>query len=183
MEIPEGVEVKIEGKSKLGGQKVIVKGELGTLEQSFRKEIKCKIEDNRVVFERADDSKMAKSLHGLYRTLVENMIEGVMKGFEKKLEIVGIGFKAEVRGDELILTLGATHPYTVKAPEDISFEVTDKVNIAVRGIDKQLVGQTASNIRALAKPEPYKGKGVRYVGEYVRRKAGKVAKAVEEGGE
>ena len=179
IKIPESVDVRIEKGGRFGGQKVMVKGPLGELEQSFRKEIKCKKEEESIVLERANDSKFAKSLHGLYRTLIVNMIDGVTKGFEKKLEIVGIGYRAEVKDDVLVLMLGATHPYSFKAPEDISFEVTDKVNIKVKGIDKQLVGQVAANIRAFSKPEPYKGKGVRYEGEYVRRKAGKVAKGVE----
>jgi large subunit ribosomal protein L6 len=181
LELPKGVEVKIEEKGRLGGQKIVVRGPLGELEEHFRREIKCKEQGNKLVFERLKDSKMAKSLHGLYRSLVANMIEGVTKGYDKSLEIVGIGYRAEVKGNDLELTLEATHPYKVEAPEGIKFEVNDKVNIKVSGVDKQLVGQVAANIRALAKPEPYKGKGVRYVGEHVRRKSGKVAKGVEGG--
>lgn len=183
LEIPKGVEVKIEEKSKYGGQKIVVKGPLGELVEHLRKDVTCKMEEETLFFERTSDSKGAKSKHGLYRTLVANMITGVVQGFEKQLEIVGIGYKAELKGDELELNLEATHPYKVKAPEGISFEVEDKVNIKVKGINKQLVGQVAANIRALAIPEPYKGKGIRYKGEYVRKKAGKVAKTADEGGE
>jgi large subunit ribosomal protein L6 len=179
LEILEGVEVTIEEKGSLGGQKIIVKGKLGELSQDLRKQIKVEKKDNILHFSRENDSKLAKSLHGLYRTLISNMMEGVMKGYEKKLEMVGIGYRSEVKGDTLVLTVGATHPYEIKAPEGISFEVDDKVNITVKGTDKQLVGQTSAYIRSLSKPEPYQGKGIRYVGEYVRRKAGKVAKGVE----
>lgn len=177
--IPNGVEIKIEDKSNLGGQKIIVKGPLGELIQPFRKEITCSIKDNEFTLKKNSETKLARSLHGLYRTLVANMIEGVTKGFEKELEMVGIGFKAELKGNDLVINAGATHPYTFKAPEGISFEVDDKVNIRVKGIDKQLVGEVSANIRAVHKPEPYKGKGIKYKGEYVRRKAGKAAKATE----
>ncbi|MBU0976439.1 MAG: 50S ribosomal protein L6 [Patescibacteria group bacterium] len=183
LEIPNGVEVKIEETSIMGGQKVIVKGFLGELALDMRKGIECKIKESMITLERTDDSKSLKSLHGLYRTLIDNMLLGVTKGFEKDLEMVGIGFRAEVSGQEIKLTAGATHPYIVKAPEGIQFEVNDKVNIKIKGIDKQLVGQMAAKIRGLAKPEPYKGKGIRYKDEYVRRKAGKTAKVSEGGGE
>lgn len=181
IEIPEGVEVTIEDTGNMGGQKVMAKGALGTLEQHLRKEIKVAISDGILTLNRSDETKRTRSLHGLYRTLIANMIEGVAKGFEKQLEMVGIGFRAELKGSDLELSAGATHPYVVTAPEGIQFEVNDRTNIVVKGLDKQLVGQVAANIRAMAKPEPYKGKGIRYVGEYVRRKAGKVAKAGEGG--
>jgi large subunit ribosomal protein L6 len=178
LEIPEGVEVKIEDKSsKYGGNKVTVKGSLGELVQDFREDVQCEVKDGKVIFKRKNESKLAKSLHGLYRTLVSNMIKGVAKGFSKELEMVGIGYRAEVKGNNLELTAGATHPYVIEPPEGITFNVTDKVNIEVKGMDKQLVGQVAANIRSTSKPEPYKGKGIRYKGEYVRRKAGKAAKA------
>lgn len=179
IKIPQNIEVKIEGKGSLGGQKVVVKGPLGELSQDFRKEISICIEKDQVLLKREGESKMAKSLFGLYRTLVSNMIEGVQKHFVKHLELVGIGYRAELKGNELSLKAGATHPYVVTAPEGVSFEVNDKVNIVVKGIDKQKVGQIASYIRSLSKPEPYKGKGIRYKGEYVRRKPGKAAKAAE----
>jgi large subunit ribosomal protein L6 len=179
IEIPEGVEITIEEKGNLGGQKVLAKGPLGQLEKNLRKLIFVKKEGNIIALKRDNDSKVAKSLHGLYRTLIENMIIGVTKGYEKKLELVGIGYRAQVKGTSLVISADASHPYEVDAPEGISFEVEDNVNIAVKGIDKELVGQTAAYIRSLSKPEPYKGKGIRYAGEYVRRKAGKVAKAAE----
>lgn len=179
IDIPEDINITVEGKGNLGGQKIIVKGPLGELVRHLRREVFCKVEDGKILFDTTDESKKAKSLHGLYRTLVSNMIEGVTKGFEKKLEMIGIGYRAEVKGTDLELTVGATHPYVLKAPEGISFEITDKTGILVKGIDKQLVGQVAANVRATSKPEPYKGKGIRYEGEYVRRKAGKVAKAGE----
>lgn len=182
LQIPDGVEVKIQEKGRFGGQKILVKGSLGELVLDMRRGVKAKLEKKEVVFERIDDQKPTKSQHGLYRTLVSNMIEGVMKGYEKDLEMVGIGFRAELKGNVLELSAGATHPFKIDAPEGITFEVNDKVNIKVKGIDKQLVGQVAAQVRDLAKPEPYKGKGIRYKDEYVRRKAGKAAKA-EEGAE
>lgn len=183
VDIPEGVEVTIEEKGKLGGQKIIVKGPLGELSQELRKEVLLEQKENKISLNRKAETKMAKSLHGLYRTLIANMFKGVTDGYEKELEIVGIGYRAEVKGDELNVTSGATHPSIVKAPENITFEVNDKVNIKVKGIDKQLVGQVAASIRDIQKPEPYKGKGIRYKDEYVRRKAGKAAKSAEGGEE
>ena len=179
IEVPKDVKVTIEDKSKYGGQSVVVKGPLGEISQDFRKEIKLDLKDNVLVFKRSNNTKLARSLHGLYRTLVSNMIEGVQKMFEKDLELVGIGYRAELKGRDLNIIAGATHPYEVEAPEGISFEVSDKVNIKVKGIDKQLVGQIAAMIRGFSKPEPYKGKGIKYKGEYVRRKPGKAAKAAE----
>ncbi len=179
IQIPQNVEVKIESKSKLGGQKITVKGPLGELSQDLRKEISVRVEKGQVLLKRESESKIAKSLFGLYRTLISNMIEGVQNYFIKHLELVGIGYRAELKGDELSMKAGATHPFILKTPEGISFEVKDKVNITVKGIDKQKVGQIASFIRSLSKPEPYKGKGIRYKGEYVRRKPGKAAKAAE----
>lgn len=183
IEIPEGVEIKIEDKGNLGGQKVIVNGTLGSLVLNLRTGVVCKVNEGKVVFERKDDTKKNKALHGLYRTLVSNMFLGVTKGFEKELEMVGIGYRAQVKGNSLEIVHGATHPSSIEAPENIQFEVDDKVNIKVKGIDKQLVGQVAASIRDIQKPEPYKGKGIRYKGEYVRRKAGKAAKAGEGGDE
>lgn len=183
VKIPEGIDIKIEDKSRYGGQKIIVKGPLGELMQNFREGVKCKLDGNQMFFERVSDSKFNKSLHGLYRTLVANMIDGVVKGYEKELEMVGIGYRSELEGTALKVTVGATHPFVFDAPEGITFEVNDKVNIKIKGINKQLVGQIAANIRAIAKPEPYKGKGIRYKGEYIRRKAGKAAKAAEGAGE
>ncbi len=177
--IPEGVEITIENGGRFDGQKITVKGSLGELTQDMREEIVVKKEDSSLVFERKKDESFAKALHGLYRSIVSNMIEGVTKGFKKELEMVGIGYKAQLKGNDLEITVGATHPFTINPPEGISFEVNDKVNITVKGSDKQLVGQVAAEIRDIQKPEPYKGKGIRYKGEYVRRKPGKAAKAEE----
>ena len=130
-----------------------------------------------LVVERPDDSRQAKALHGLSRTLLANMVLGVTEGFTRELEIVGVGYRANAQGnDKVQLTLGFSHPVEVSAPEGVTFEVPQPTQIIVSGIDKQKVGQTAANIRALRKPEPYKGKGVRYLGEHVIRKAGKAAK-------
>lgn len=180
IEIPDGINITLEEKSRYGGQKVTVKGPLGELSLDLRRGIKCSTQDKNLLLARDTDLKSVASLHGLYRTLISNMVTGVQQGFEKKLEIVGIGYKAEVRGTALEMVLGATHPYTVEAPKGIAFEVIDKVNITIKGIDKQLVGETAARIRGLLPPEPYKGKGIRYANEYVRRKAGKTAKGSTE---
>ena len=127
--------------------------------------------------ERPDDSREAKSLHGLTRTLIHNMIVGVSEGYAKKLELVGVGYRAALKGTDLELQLGYSHPVVVPAPENIAFEVPSQTEIIVKGISKEQVGQVAANIRAWRKPEPYKGKGIRYEGEYVRRKLGKAAKS------
>ncbi len=165
--IPEGVEVKVEGA------KVEVKGPKGTLSHEVPPEIQVEVSDGQIWVRRRDDSRRAKSLHGLNRTLIANMVEGVTKGFEKRLEIVGIGYRAALEGKALKLTLGFSHPVIYPIPEGIEIVVDNPTSIVVRGIDKQRVGQVAAEIRALKKPEPYKGKGIRYAGEEVRRKAGK----------
>lgn len=183
IKIPEGVNVDFEKNNKYGGQSAKVKGPLGELRFDFRKKIEFEQKGDEIEITRKSDTKFIRSLHGLYRSILANMIEGVTKGYEKELEIVGIGYRAELKGSDLEIIARATHPHLVKAPEGISFEVNDKVNIKVKGIDKQLVGQIAAYIRSLAKPEPYKGKGIKYKGEYIRRKAGKAAKGTEEGGE
>jgi large subunit ribosomal protein L6 len=180
VEIPQGVEVKIEEKSRYGGPKIIIKGKLGELFLELKKPISSKVVDNTIVFERKNDSKSIKSLHGMYRSIIASMITGVTEGFEKRLEIVGMGYKAELQGSDLSLSVGKTHPQIIKANHGVTFEVEDKVKIKVKGIDKQAVGQIAAEIRSLAKAEPYKGKGIRYEGEYVRRKVGKVAKTASE---
>ena len=136
-----------------------------------------KEEDGHVLVERPDDSREAKAQHGLTRTLIANMIEGVSQGFSKKLVLVGVGYRAALKGSDLELQLGYSHPVIVKAPENITFEVPTQTEIIVSGISKEQVGQVAANIRAWRKPEPYKGKGIRYEGEYVRRKLGKAAKS------
>lgn len=171
--VPPGVEVKIEGN------KVTVKGPKGTLEKELHPDmiIRELEQDGQktIVVERPSDSKFHKSLHGLTRTLIANMVEGVTQGFQKELEIHGVGYRATAKGRDIELALGFSHPVLVKCPEGIEFEIVTPTRIRVKGIDKQQVGQMAAKIRALRKPEPYKGKGIRYAGEQVRRKAGKAA--------
>ncbi|MGN0301418.1 MAG: 50S ribosomal protein L6 [Anaerotardibacter sp.] len=168
--IPAGVEVTIDG------QTVTVKGSKGELTRTFNELMSIKVEDGQVIVERPDDSREAKSFHGLTRTLIANMIEGVDKGFSKKLQLVGVGYRAALKGSDLEIQLGFSHPVLVKCPENITFEVPTQTEIVVNGISKEQVGQVAANIRKWRKPEPYKGKGIRYEGEYVRRKLGKAAK-------
>ncbi len=167
--IPEGAEVKIEG------DKVTVKGPRGELTQEFHPDMIITIEEGILLVKRPSDSGMHRSLHGLTRSLLANMVEGVTKGYEKNLEIHGVGYRAVAKDSDLELTLGFSHPVLVKAPEGIEFEVVTPTKLRVKGIDKQKVGQMAAKIRALRKPDPYKGKGVRYAGEYIKRKAGKTA--------
>ncbi len=169
--IPSGVEVTVDG------QTVTVKGSKGELQRTFNELMAIKVEDGSVIVERPDDSREAKSFHGLTRTLIANMIEGVSNGYSKKLELVGVGYRAALKGTDLEIQLGYSHPVVVKAPENITFEVPSQTEIIVKGISKEQVGQVAANIRAWRKPEPYKGKGIRYEGEYVRRKLGKAAKS------
>lgn len=168
--IPDGVEVKIDG------QKVTAKGPLGTEEVVLRPEITLKLVEKTVVVERADDSRTARSLHGLSRTLVANAINGVKTGFEKKLEIVGVGYRANMQGTTLNLQLGYSHPVTVEAPQGIKIEVEANTKVKVSGPNKQTVGDVAAEIRGKRPPEVYKGKGIKYEGEYIRRKAGKTGK-------
>jgi large subunit ribosomal protein L6 len=162
---------------KIDGQTVHVKGKLGELEQTFLKYVTIKQEGDIITVDRIDDSREARSNHGLSRTLLANMVEGVTNGFSKNLEIQGVGYRAALKGKDLEMQLGFSHPVLVKAPEGISFEVPSPTQITVKGIDKQQVGQVAADIRKWRKPEPYKGKGIRYEGEYVRRKLGKAAGA------
>jgi large subunit ribosomal protein L6 len=154
-----------------------IKGPLGELEVPVYKDIQVTVSDKTLKVARLTDSKIARSLHGLERALIANAVSGVTKGFEKRLEILGIGYRAEIAGDDLKLFLGFSHPVNYKAPEGIKITV-EKNQIVIFGIDKQKVGQVAAEIRALKKPEPYKGKGIRYVGEVVYIKPGKAAKAV-----
>jgi large subunit ribosomal protein L6 len=169
--VPAGVEVT------LGDRNVTVKGPRGTLARSVPGQITVRQEEGVLVVERPDDERENRSLHGLTRSLVNNMVIGVTDGFNKDLEIVGVGYRATARGDnQLELALGFSHPVVVDAPNGVTFEVSAPTRISVRGIDKELVGQVAANIRQIRKPEPYKGKGVRYAGERVIRKAGKAAK-------
>jgi large subunit ribosomal protein L6 len=168
--VPSGVDVAISGRH------VTVKGPKGQLERDLPGEITIRQEGEELLLERPDDERENRALHGLARTLVANMVEGVTEGFKKELEIQGVGYRATAQGPGAIeLSLGFSHPVRVNAPEGITFEVSSPTRIDVVGIDKEVVGQVAANIRAIRKPEPYKGKGVRYVGEYVQRKAGKAA--------
>jgi len=169
--VPQGVEVAVEQS------RVTVKGPRGQLEQSFHPDMRIVLDDGTLRVERPDDERDHRSLHGLTRTLIANMVEGVTNGFEKRLEIVGVGYRAALKGSDLELAVGYSHPVTFRAPNGIQFEVPAANRVVVRGIDKQLVGEVAAEIRKVRKPEPYKGKGIRYEGEYVRKKAGKAAKA------
>lgn len=168
--VPSGVEVKIDGSQ------VSVKGPKGELSGTFNEMISITQEDDMIYVRRPDDSREARSLHGLTRTLVANMVTGVSEGFSRNLEIVGVGYRAAMKGSDLELQLGYSHPVLVTAEPGIKFEVPQPTRITVSGIDKQRVGQVAADIRKWRKPEPYKGKGIRYEGEYVRRKLGKAAK-------
>jgi large subunit ribosomal protein L6 len=168
--VPSGVEITIDGPA------VTVKGPKGTLSQSFDSDMQITLEDGAIHVRRPSDERRHRSLHGLTRTLVANMVTGVSEGFTKNLEIVGVGYRAQLKGTDLDLSLGLSHPMVVPAPEGITFEVPAPNRISVSGIDKQRVGQVAAEIRKIRPPEPYKGKGVRYAGEHVRRKAGKAAK-------
>jgi large subunit ribosomal protein L6 len=168
--VPSGVEVRIDGST------VTVTGPKGTLTQSFQPAMGLALEDGMLTVTRPNDERANRSLHGLTRTLLSNMVTGVSEGFSKNLEIVGVGYRAELKGSNVQLALGFSHPVLVKAEPGITFEVPTNTKITVRGIDKQRVGQVAAEIRGWRPPEPYKGKGVRYEGEHVRRKVGKTAK-------
>jgi large subunit ribosomal protein L6 len=170
IDVPAGVTVSIDG------QHVTVKGPKGELALTVAEPIQVALEDNQVVVTRPNEERLSRSLHGLTRTLINNNIIGVTQGYEKKLEVVGTGYRVAAKGQSLELSLGFSHSVTVDPPEGISFAVEGNDKITVIGIDKQAVGETAANIRKLRKPEPYKGKGVRYSGEQVRRKAGKAGK-------
>ncbi|GFO85750.1 50S ribosomal protein L6 [Anaerostipes butyraticus] len=168
IDIPAGVEVKIEE-----GNKVTVKGPKGTLEKCLPVEMTIKVEDNQVVVTRPNDLKKMKSLHGLTRSLIANMITGVSEGYEKKLEINGVGYRAQKKGKEITFNLGFSHPVVMTDPEGIETVMEGQNVIIVKGIDKEKVGQYAAEIRELRKPEPYKGKGIKYADEVIRRKVGK----------
>ena len=168
IDIPAGVEVKIEE-----GNKVTVKGPKGTLEKCLPVEMTIKQEDNQVVVTRPNDLKKMKSLHGLTRSLIANMITGVSEGYEKKLEINGVGYRAQKKGKEITFNLGFSHPVVMSDPEGIETVMEGQNIIIVKGIDKEKVGQYAAEIRELRKPEPYKGKGIKYADEVIRRKVGK----------
>ncbi|HET7630156.1 MAG TPA: 50S ribosomal protein L6 [Candidatus Saccharimonadales bacterium] len=166
IQIPQGVTITVDSDA------VRVQGPKGELEQFLLPEVKVKAEDGQVLVERIDDSKLAKSRHGLMRSLINNMVIGVTEGFSKKLEIKGVGFRLEGGGRDIQMSLGFSHPIKYQAPEGIDLKV-EKMNLTVSGVDKQKVGQVAAEIRAFKKPEPYKGKGIRYEGEQIIRKAGK----------
>jgi large subunit ribosomal protein L6 len=169
IEIPDGVEVDVQTSA------VKVKGPKGELSQEIVRDMKVSLEDGAVKVERPTDRGEHRALHGLTRSLIANMVEGVTNGFEKRLEIQGVGYRASLRGTALELAVGYSHPVVKEAPEGITFEVPAPTQVVVRGNDKQQVGQIAAEIRKVRPPEPYKGKGIRYEGEYVRRKVGKRA--------
>jgi large subunit ribosomal protein L6 len=169
--VPSGVDVAV------ADRRVTVKGPKGTLERELPEAISIRQDGDVLVVERANDERKNRALHGLARSLVNNMVVGVSQEFTKELEIIGVGYRATAAGPTRVdLALGFSHPVSVEAPEGISFEVPAPNRIIVRGVDKEAVGQVAANIRKLRKPEPYKGKGVRYLGEYVPKKAGKTGK-------
>ena len=169
IEIPEGVDVDV----KPG--EVSVKGPKGELHQRLAREMKVSLDEGNVKVERPTDRGEHRALHGLTRSLIANMVTGVTDGFERRLQIQGVGYRAQLKGKALEMSLGYSHPVTVEAPEGIEFEVPQPTEVVVRGIDKQLVGETAAQIRRHRPPEPYKGKGVRYADEQIRRKVGKRA--------
>jgi large subunit ribosomal protein L6 len=161
---------------ELDGNTVSVKGPKGELSRRFHERVSISFEDGTAIVDRQDDERESRALHGLSRALLANMVTGVAEGFRRELEIVGVGYRAALRGDDLELQLGFSHPVSVAAPAGITFEVPEPTKVAVIGIDKELVGQVAADIRKIRPPEPYKGKGVRYAGEHVRRKAGKAGR-------
>lgn len=169
--IPSGVEVTIKE-----GNEVTVKGPKGTLTKVFSDEMNIKKEENTIVVERPTDNKKHKSLHGLTRTLINNMVVGVSEGFEKKLEVKGVGYRVAKQGKKLVMNLGFSHPVEMEDPEGITTEAPSQLEILVKGIDKQLVGNYAAKIRAWRRPEPYKGKGIKYSDEVILRKEGKTGK-------
>lgn len=169
--VPSGVNIAIDG------QAVTVKGPKGQLERNFHERVSISQEDGILTVGRINDERQSKAIHGLSRALLANMVIGVSDGYRKELSIVGVGYRAALRGNSIDLQLGFSHPVSVDAPAGITFEVPENTRIIVSGIDKEAVGQIASEIRAIRPPEPYKGKGIRYTGEHVRRKAGKAGVA------
>ena len=168
--IPAGVEVAIDG------QNITVKGPKGTLNSTIHHLITATVEGNQVIVTRANDEGLSRSVHGLSRTLINNMVVGVSEGFKKELEVQGVGYRVQKQGKDLVMTLGYSHPVVMSDNDDIKIEVPDQFHIVVTGIDKQKVGQFAAEVREKRPPEPYKGKGIRYVGEFVVRKEGKTGK-------
>ena len=169
--IPAGVTVDIAENNN-----VTVKGPKGELSRSFPQAMTIRIEEGQIIVERPDDLKKNKAFHGLTRAILNNMVIGVTEGFEKKLEINGVGYRAAMQGNKLVLTLGYSHPVEYEAPEGVTIEVPEQTKISVKGISKEKVGQTAAEIRSFRAPEPYKGKGIKYENEYIRRKVGKTGK-------
>jgi large subunit ribosomal protein L6 len=167
--VPGGVSVDVAGNA------VKVKGPKGTLEQTLAEYISVSVDDGNVIVARSSDMKQARANHGLMRSLIKNMVTGVHTGFQKHLEVIGIGYRADVKGSSLVLNLGYSHPIDFPIPDGIAIEVDKKGVISISGVDKQQVGQVAANIRGFRRPDHYKGKGIRYQGEYVRLKAGKSA--------
>ncbi|NLB51743.1 MAG: 50S ribosomal protein L6 [Syntrophomonadaceae bacterium] len=165
--LPKDVKFSVEGNV------ITVKGSKGSLSQQLPADISVQQEDDQLIVARPSDDKQTRAFHGLSRALIANMVEGVTNGFEKKLELVGVGYRAQMQGKKLVINIGFSHPVEVEPPEGIEFEVPAATKITVKGIDKQLVGNTAAHIRAIRKPEPYKGKGIKYENEVIRRKAGK----------
>ncbi len=168
--VPSGVDVAVEG------QKVTITGPRGTLSHTVDQPISVAVDDGVVSVSRPDDERENRSLHGLSRSLLNNLVVGVSQGYERKLEIHGVGYRVQLQGTTLVFALGYSHPVRVEAPDGITFTVESPTRFGVQGIDKQLVGQVAANIRRLRRPDPYKGKGVRYAGEQIRRKVGKTGK-------
>ncbi|UUX32855.1 50S ribosomal protein L6 [Fundicoccus culcitae] len=170
IEIPEGVTIAIDGHT------VTVKGPKGELTRTLHSNISLELEDNTLTLTRPDDSKENRSLHGTTRSLVSNMVEGVSTGFKKELDLVGVGYRAQKQGDKLVLSVGLSHPVEFTGSEGVSIEVPSNTKIIIEGFNKEKVGELAANIRAVRPPEPYKGKGIRYTDEFVRRKEGKTGK-------
>lgn len=168
--LPAGVEIKQDGNN------ITVKGPKGELTREFSSDIKMNIEGNEVTFTRPNDSKEMKTIHGTTRANFNNMVVGVSEGFQKALELIGVGYRAQVQGNKLTLNVGYSHPVEMTAPEGVTFEVPANTQVIVKGINKEVVGELVANIRGVRPPEPYKGKGIRYVGEFVRRKEGKTGK-------
>ncbi len=167
--VPAGVQVTLDGTM------LTVKGPKGELNRNFHEKMSVELKDETLVVSRDSDSKESRSLHGLTRALLNNMVVGVTAGYTKKLQIVGVGYKAEMKGKNLLLTVGYSHPIMIAVPDEIKLSTPSPTEIVVEGIDKELVGKIAAKIRSYRKPEPYKGKGIKYEGEYIRRKAGKTA--------
>ncbi|HWM72270.1 MAG TPA: 50S ribosomal protein L6 [Nocardioides sp.] len=168
--VPSGVDVTVEGRN------VTVKGPKGTLSHEVDEPITVSLDDGVLSVQRPDDERESRALHGLSRSLLNNLVQGVSQGYERKLEIHGVGYRVQLRGSDLEFALGFSHPVKITPPEGITFAVESPTRFSVQGIDKQLVGQVAANIRWLRRPDPYKGKGVRYAGEQIRRKVGKTGK-------